>query len=201
MIGRDQARHKVVCAPDSFKETLSAAEAAEALARGVAASGAGLLADRCPVADGGEGSLEVLVGALGGRVEQATVTGPLGEPRRAHFGISADGTTGVVELAEASGLGLVPPRRRDPTRTTTFGTGQLIAACAGRGCRTVIVCVGGSATVDGGAGIAQALGARFFDRAGRRIDEPLTGGRLGEIASFEPPPLVPAAVSGRFRLP
>lgn len=177
----------VVCAPDSFKETLSAPAAAEALAEGVRRARPGWRCDRCPVADGGEGSLDVLVAALGGTAEPLTVTGPLGEPVRAPLGILPGAAKAVVELAHASGFGLVPPDRRDPTRTTTFGTGQLIAAAVRRGCREVIVCVGGSATVDGGAGIAQALGGRFADRHGRVIEHPVTGGDLLEVATYTPP--------------
>lgn len=179
---------KVMCAPDSFKETLSAAEAAAAMAAGVARAGS-VASDLCPLADGGEGSLEVLTGALGGSLHEATVTGPLGEPVRARFGVA--GTTGIVELAEASGLELVEPRLRDPERTTTFGTGELIAAAAARGCDTVLVCIGGSATADGGAGAVQALGGAFVDAEGGAITEPLTGATLGRIAGCSPPASVP----------
>jgi glycerate kinase len=104
----------------------------------------------------------------------------------ARFGISRDGSTGVVELAEASGMALVPAEQRDPTRTTTFGTGQLIRAAAEAGCREVLVAVGGSATCDGGSGLAQALGARFFDRRGALIERPMTGGLLSELSRVEP---------------
>ena len=147
--------------------------------------------DQCPVADGGEGTLEALVGALRGSIHRATVAGPTGEPLEGRFGTLGDGKTGVVELAEASGISLIPPQCRDPTRTTAFGTGQLIAAAADRGSETVIVGLGGSGTVDGGAGIAQALGGRFTDRAGRLIEEPLTGGTLGHVAAYEPPLRLP----------
>lgn len=129
--------------------------------------------------------------AMGGAIARTRVIGPLGEAVDARFGLSDDGLTGIVELAEASGLALVPEARRDPTRSTTYGTGQLIAAAAARGCRRVIVCIGGSATVDGGAGIAQALGGRFTDRQGRPIEAPMCGGRLAEIAAYAPPPNVP----------
>jgi len=117
-----------------------------------------------------------------------TVTGPLGEPVQARFGVSADGRTGLVELAEASGLALVDPARRDPTRTTSRGTGELIAAASERGCSTVIVCLGGSATADAGTGIVQALGGQFIDRDGCPIETPLTGAGLGAIAGFRSPP-------------
>ena len=146
---------------------------------------------QCPVADGGEGSLETLMAALGGSIRPLRVTGPLGEPVESCFGITGDGRSAVVELARASGLGLDRPPLRDPTRTTSYGTGQLIAAAARSGCETIIVCIGGSATVDGGAAIAQALGAEFRDSAGRLISEPLTGGRLCEIRSWQPPGRLP----------
>lgn len=181
----------VLCAPDSFKESLTAARAAEAMAAGVLQADRGLGCDRCPVADGGEGTLEILTGALGGRLHRRLVSGPLGEPVEASFGISADGATGIVELAEASGLALVAPGRRDPAHATTRGTGELIAAAAARGCSTVIVCLGGSATVDGGAAIAQALGGRFFDSGGGEIDEPMTGSLLMAVARYEPPAAAP----------
>lgn len=157
------------------------------MAAGVRGADAGVECDCCPVADGGEGSLEVLSGALGARLHRTTVTGPLGEPVQARFGVSPDGRTGIVELAEASGLGLLGAGRRDPGRTTSYGTGELIAAAARRGCVSVIVCVGGSATIDGGTGIVQALGGTFVDHDGRTIATPLTGDRLGEIAGYTPP--------------
>jgi glycerate kinase len=115
----------------------------------------------------------------------------------ARFGVTGDGRTGLVELAEASGLALVDPARRDPTRTTSRGTGELIAAAWDRGCSTVIVCLGGSATVDAGTGIVQALGGQFVDRDGRTIETPLTGADLDTIGGFRPGP---AARAGRLRI-
>ncbi len=176
----------ILCAPGSFKETLSAREVAEAMASGISSAGRGPC-DRCPVADGGEGSLDALAEPLRASIERTTVIGPLGEPVLARYGIAAGGEVGIVELAEASGHALVPPHPRDPTRTTSYGAGQLIAAAAAHGCTTVIVCLGGSATVDCGAGIAQALGCEFLDRFGRPIEAPLTGGRLAEVAAVRPP--------------
>ena len=182
---------KVVCAPDSFKESLTAVAAAEAMGRGVERAGAGFTADRCPVADGGEGTLEVLVAAAGGEIRRAAVMGPLGQPIETRFGILADGKTGVVGLADASGLALIPPAERDPTQTTTFGTGELIRRAMEVGCSSVIVCIGGSSTCDGGAGLAQALGGRFFDRNDQLITEPMTGGLLASISRFQPPDHLP----------
>ncbi len=193
---RGNTAKKVLCAPDSFKESLSAPRAAAAMAAGVRQADASIDCDPCPIADGGEGSLEVLSEALGGTLHRMTVTGPLAEPVGARYGISGDESVGLVELAEASGLGLVPPACRDPARTTSFGTGELIAAAAARGCKTVIVCIGGSATIDGGAGIAQALGGVFVDRNGRVIDTPMTGGRLGDVAGYH----APATAAPRLRV-
>jgi glycerate kinase len=123
------------------------------------------------MADGGEGTLETLVEALGGRVERIRVSGPLGDPVEAAFGLvhAAEGATGVVEMARASGLGLVPEERRRPRRATTRGTGELIAAALDRRVDRVLLGIGGSATTDGGAGMAAALGARFLDDEGDPI--------------------------------
>ncbi len=182
---------RIICAPDSFKGSLSAVAAAAAMAEGIARAEPAVVCDQCPVADGGEGTLDALIRAMGGRIERATVLGPLGAPVEARFGIAPDGRTAVVELAEASGLALIPPGRRDPTATTTFGTGQLIRRAFEGGCETVIVGIGGSGTIDGGTGLAQALGVRFFDRRGHQLEAPLTGGRLGEVARYELPPRGP----------
>lgn len=175
----------ILCAPDSFKGTLTAAAAAKAMASGVRHAGGE--ADVCPVADGGEGTVDALVAAVGGEIRHETVTGPRGERIDAAWGLDGHGGVGFVELAAASGLMILRQRHRDPTATTTFGTGELIVAATRAGCSSIIVGIGGSATCDGGAGIAQALGGRFFDRDGRLIEQPLTGGRLMEIARYEPP--------------
>jgi len=145
--------------PDSFKGTFSAAQAAAAIARGLRAGGRD--ATELPVADGGEGTMEVLAGALRGEIRSETVHGPLGRAVRASFALLADGATAVVESAQASGLGLVSESERDPIAASTRGTGELIAAAAAAGAGTVLVTVGGSATTDGGAGALEAL-----DRAG-----------------------------------
>jgi glycerate kinase len=182
---------RILCAPDSFKGSVTAGEAAAAMAAGVGRSGHAAEADVCPVADGGEGTLATLAAATGARIVSVEVTGPLGRPVTARYGVTAHGRLGIVELAEASGLGLVPEAARDPGATTTFGTGELIAAAVASGCRRVLVAVGGSATCDGGAGLLQALGARFLDTAGRPIDAPLTADRLTAVREFEPPPPLP----------
>ena len=121
-----------------------------------------------PVADGGDGTLEALVGSSGSFFE-AQVTGPLGEPVRAQWGVMPDGKTAVIEMARASGLALVPPERRDPRIATSYGTGELIREALGKGCREIIIGVGGSATNDAGAGMAQALDARLTDSDGKQV--------------------------------
>ncbi len=182
---------KIICAPDKFKGTLTAAEAAAAMARGIARADRAIEIDICPIGDGGEGTLDALVAAMNATIHAATVCGPLGEPVKARYGMTADGMVAIIELAQASGLTLVPVDRRDPTKSTSFGTGELMRSAIIAGCRTIIVCLGGSATIDGGTGIAQALGAKFWDEAGRLIEPPemMTGGMLKRIARFVRPVL------------
>lgn len=160
---------RILIAPDKFKGSLSATEAADAMARGWAAGWPEAELLLCPLADGGEGTLEVLVRATGGRTVECDVTGPLGEPRRASFGILGDGKTAVVEMAAASGLALIPPDKRDPRYATSAGTGDLIRCALDAGARRIIVGIGGSATNDGGTGMAAALGARFLDDCGEEL--------------------------------
>jgi len=145
---------RFLVAPDSFKGTFRAGEVAEALAAGIEDGDAE--AERCPVADGGEGTMEVLLGALGGERRRAAVHDPLRRPLEASFGLLGDGGTAIVETAQASGLPLVAKAERDPERADTFGTGELIAAAAA-GARRVLLAVGGSASTDGGAGAIEAL--------------------------------------------
>jgi glycerate kinase len=145
----------LLVAPDSFKGTFTAAEVTEAIAAGVEAAGGA--ADRCPVADGGEGTMEVLLGALGGERRPAPVHDPLRRPIEASWALLGDGRTAIVEMAQASGLTLVAAEERDAERADTYGTGELIAAAIGAGARRVLVAVGGSATTDGGRGAIEAL--------------------------------------------
>jgi glycerate 2-kinase len=162
------ASMRVLVAPDKFRGTLTASEAAEGIRRGWTRGRAADDVSTVPMADGGEGTLEAMVSALRGRLVPATVTGPLGDPVVAQYGIieAAGGTTAVVEMARASGLALLG-EERDAARATTFGTGELIADALERHHPSaVLVCIGGSATTDGGAGMAQALGARLVDRGG-----------------------------------
>ncbi|MEA2296501.1 MAG: glycerate 2-kinase [Solirubrobacteraceae bacterium] len=146
----------VLVAPDSFKGTLRAGEVAAAIARGLERAGL-VPPDRCPVADGGEGTLEALLTALGGETAGARVHDPLGREITAGFGLIEDGATAVVEMAEASGLGLVAEGERDAWAASTRGTGELIVAAVEAGAEVVLVAVGGSATTDGGAGAIEAI--------------------------------------------
>ena len=171
---------RVVVAPDKFKGSLSAAEAAEAIGRGLRAAGADI--DLAPVADGGEGTLDALVMAKGGRLMGVIARGPLGIPVRAHLGSLTDGT-GVVELAQASGLELVSESERDPMRASSQGTGELIKGALSRKPTKLIVAIGGSATIDGGTGLARALGVRFYDAAGG--DVPPGGEGMQRIARID----------------
>ena len=146
----------VLVAPDSFKGMFNAARVAGAIGRGLERAGL-MPPDLCPVADGGEGTLDALLPQLGGELIAHEVKGPLGDPVRTGFGLIEDGGTAIVELAMASGLGLVPEAERDAWNASTYGTGQLIAAAAHAGAAVILVAVGGSATTDGGAGALQAI--------------------------------------------
>lgn len=162
---------RVLIAPDKFRGTLTAAQAAHAIGVGWRRARPNDEVVEVPMADGGEGTLDAMVEALGGERRRASVHGPLGDPVDAEYGIASgpSGVTAVVEMARASGLALIGEARRDPKRTTTRGTGELIRAALGAGPAEVIVCIGGSATNDGGAGLAQALGVRLLDPAGGEI--------------------------------
>lgn len=160
----------IVIAPQSLKGSLTAAEAGQAIAEGVRAVYPEAEVEIVPVADGGEGTVQALVDATGGEIVQQVVTGPLGEPVAAFFGLMGDRQTAAIEMAASAGLPLVPPSKRDPRITTTYGVGELILAALDRGCRHFIIGIGGSATNDGGAGMAQALGASLLNKKGIEIE-------------------------------
>jgi len=160
---------RILVAPDSFKDSLTAVAAAAAMAEGARRVYPDAEIVELPLGDGGEGTAAALVAATGGRMERRTVCGPLGEPVEAAFGLLGDGETAVVEMAAASGLERVPPERRDPKVTTTYGTGELIDAALTAGAKRLIVAIGGSATNDAGAGAMAALGARFLDADGNPL--------------------------------
>jgi glycerate 2-kinase len=173
---------KVVVAPNAFKGTLTAWQAAGAIARGVREVFPDAEIVKVPVADGGDGTVEALVSANRGEYRTAQVEGPLGNRVTATYGRIGGGA--VVELAAASGLTLIPPDRRDPRRTSTFGFGQLLMAARERDTDRIIVGIGGSATNDGGGGMAQALGYRLLDSAGR--DLPRGGAALARLERIDP---------------
>ena len=174
---------KVIISPQSFKGSVSALAAAKAIERGVLAAEPEAQTVLVPVADGGDGTLDALVDSTGGQIFRSTVIGPLGRTLEAMWGVMGDGETAVVEMARASGLALVPQKQRDPRITTTHGTGQIIKEALERGFNRMIVCLGGSATNDGGTGMATALGARFLDAEGGPI--PAGGAALARLASID----------------
>jgi len=188
---------KILIAPDKFKDCLCAAEVARAVAAGIAAVDASIHVDVCPMADGGEGTVDALVAATGGTIRAHKVTGPLATMKvDAPIGILGstsvdrdDRKTAVIEMASASGLHLLPHDQRDPTRTTTFGTGELLRAAADLGVARIILGIGGSATIDGGVGAAQAWDVKFSLTSGQVygvVDRKLTGGDLIRLRAIEP---------------
>ncbi|MGF7184517.1 glycerate kinase [Desulfitispora alkaliphila] len=174
---------KVLISPDSYKGSLSALEAAKAMASGFKRCNESKETILVPMADGGEGTTLALVEATGGTMHSVSVTGPLGEPIVAQWGKLGDGTTGVVEVAQASGLTLVPADKRNPLVTTSYGTGELIKAALDQGCTKLILGIGGSATNDGAMGLVAALGVKFLDGRGNELTG--CGGQLHKIARID----------------
>ncbi|GIO21729.1 glycerate kinase [Oceanobacillus sp. J11TS1] len=173
-------KKKIVIAPDSFKESMTAKQAAESIARGFSTVFRDEAAfEIIPMADGGEGTTQSLADALEGRIYYKTVTNPMGDPVRAAYAISGDKSTAILEAAEASGLELVPIEKRNPLLATTYGTGELIMAALDHGVSKIILGIGGSATNDGGAGMLEALGAHFYQRNGEKLD--CGGGNLIDL--------------------
>lgn len=189
---------KVVIAIDSFKGSLTSCEAGEAAAEGIKAVYPECDIIRLPIADGGEGILDVLVAATQGTYIPLRAHGPRMENRDTQYGISGDGKTALIEMASISGLPLVPPEKRDPMLTTSYGTGELIKDALERGCRDFIVGLGGSATNDAGLGMLQALGFRFYDRDKQLLG---TGGQvMGQVASIDLTTAHPALKEARFTI-
>lgn len=174
---------KVVIAPDSFKGSLTAKEAAENIKLGIKRVYKDIDIECIPMADGGEGTVQSLVDVTGGKILTAAVTGPLLEKIEAFYGILGDGKTAVIEMAAASGLPLVSEEKRNPMITTTYGTGELIKNALDMGCRNIIIGIGGSATNDGGLGMAKALGVKFLDEAGEDIGH--GGGSLSKLHTID----------------
>ena len=175
---------RIVVAPNAFKGSLTALQAAEAIRDGILA----VLTDAeivlVPIADGGDGTVDALVAATGGERRALPVRGPLGEPVEADYGLLEQGQTAVIEMAKASGLSLLPPSRRNPAVTTTYGVGELLQHAYDAGARRFIVGIGGSATNDGGAGMAQALGYHLLDDQGHEL--PPGGLALQRLARIDP---------------
>lgn len=185
---------RILICPNAYKGSLTAAQAAKAIERGLFRAvqdtrsekqGDRLQTDCLPLADGGDGILETLIAATDGQIRSTTVRGPLGSPVEAAWGTlgGSGAPTAVIEMAKASGLTLLRPEQRDPRRASTYGTGELMRAAIEAGCKRLIVGIGGSATNDGGAGMARALGAHLLDMAGRELEP--GGAALANLARVD----------------
>jgi glycerate kinase len=161
-------KKKIVIACDKYKGNLSALEVCNIIKEAIIQTGKDVEIVVNPIADGGEGTVDTLIESYRGMMIQIPVTNPLGNEINAKFGI-LDNTTAIIEMSAASGLSLVPQALRNPMDTTTFGTGELISAAIQMGCSKIIIGIGGSATNDGGMGMAQALGVKFYDKNGEII--------------------------------
>lgn len=174
---------KILVAPNAFKGSLSAKQAAQCIANGLIRSALNAEPVLLPIADGGDGTLDAFM-SDGGQIHSVAVLDPLQRERVAEFGVLPGGDTAIVEMARASGFTLLKPTERNPLQTTSYGTGQLLAAASALGCQKIILGVGGSATVDGGAGALQALKVQFMAADGSSLPM-LVGGRLQEIAAID----------------
>ncbi|HQH69813.1 MAG TPA: glycerate kinase [Candidatus Hydrogenedentes bacterium] len=174
---------KIAIAPDSFKECLTADEVAGAIEEGVRRALPDCVTVCVPMADGGEGTVDALIAATNGRIVELTGTGPMGTPVATRYGLLGDGESAVIEMAAVSGLPLVRTEERDPRIATTYGTGELLCDALNRGASRIIIGLGGSATNDGGAGAAQALGVSLRDAAGREL--PWGGAALARLATID----------------
>jgi glycerate kinase len=189
---------KIIIATDSFKGSMRSDEAGSIIAEALGESLRDAEIKVIPVADGGEGTTDAVVRATGGEIREVKVTGPLGEPATAHFGLLPGGETAIMEMASASGLELIPTDRLSPMKATTYGTGELMRAAVAAGVREIILGIGGSATVDGGAGMAQALGYRLLTADGSESGR--GGEALPTIASIETDGVLPALEDCRIRV-
>ena len=160
---------KILLAPDSFKDSLTAKEVCESIEKGIKNYRNDIIVNSLPMADGGEGTVQSLVDATDGKIVNKVVTGPLGEKVEAFYGLLGNKNTAVIEMASASGLPLVPESKRDPSKTTTYGTGELIKAALSHNVEKIILGIGGSATTDAGVGMAQALGVEFLDQNNNEV--------------------------------
>lgn len=187
---------KVIVACDSFKGSIDSRAAGNAVAAGIRAACHYARVGVVSVADGGEGTVDALIDSLGGRPIECRVSGPLGREVTAVYGVSGDGTTAVMEMARASGITLIDAAERNPLYTSTFGTGQMIADALRLGCRTIMMGIGGSATNDGGMGMLAALGARFYDVAGKLLAP--CGESLERVARVDLSEMMPGCSEARF---
>lgn len=176
---------KILLAPDKFKSSLSAKDVCSAMQKGFQTAWPDASCIAFPLADGGEGTFEILTHHSGGTVRQSNVLDPLLRPRQAKYGVSGDGNTAFIEMAQASGLHLLMPTERNCLYTSTWGTGQLISDAIDRGVSEILIGVGGSATCEGGIGMAAALGYGFLDKNGRAVTP--IGKNLSDIAYIQPP--------------
>lgn len=190
---------KIIVVPDSFKGSLSSSQAATAIERGIQKAAAKMEKPveviKIPMTDGGEGTVEAIISAIGGRIVTTTVLNPLGSTVKSFFGILPNHTA-VIEMAAASGLNLIEPGKKNPLLMTTYGTGQLIQAALANGCTDIMIGVGGSATNDGGVGMAQALGIKFTDEKGNPLG--FGGGILDQLRHIDVSSLDPRAKKARY---
>lgn len=193
-------RKKILIAPDSFKGSLTSREVCEALAGGIRSVAPATELRLLPLSDGGEGFLSVFQQALPGEFVTEEVAGPLGEPVTARYFVIMPDNVAVIEMAEAAGLIRTPVAKRNPLRTTTFGLGQLIISALERGIRKFVIGIGGSATTDGGAGMAQALGVKFYQRSGKEITEYMNGELIGRCVDMNAKNIHPAITESDFRI-
>lgn len=189
---------KIVIAPDSFKDSLDAAGVARAIAAGLSEAWPEAELVECPMADGGEGTMEVILAASRGELRRQTVRGPLGQYVEAGWGWLPQSRTAIIEMAQASGLQQVPTGQRDACRSSTWGTGELIAAALDAGARRVVLAIGGSATNDAGSGMLRALGLRLLDADGQALEE--GGLALAKLAHIDASGLDPRLAGVQFEV-
>lgn len=189
---------KIVIAMDSFKGSLSSAEAASFIERGIHEFHPEICVLKVPVADGGEGTVHALIGATGGVVCRVTVSDPLNRPVFADYGVLGNGETAVIEMASASGLTLLDKTEQNPMVTSSYGTGELILSALNRGCRNFLIGIGGSATNDAGTGMLEALGYRFLDKNGKIVSG--CGGHLSIIQEIDDSDVHPALSESHFKV-
>lgn len=189
---------KAVIAIDSFKGSLSSQEAGQAAAAGIKRVFPDAVTEVCPLADGGEGTVETLISGMGGTIRYLSVTGPLGESVTGRYGVLEDGITAVMEMADAAGITMVVPEKRNPLYTTTYGVGETIRDAVKEGCRKFIIGIGGSVTNDGGVGMLQALGFDFLDEEGKPV--PLGAGGLAHLAAINADHVIPELSLCSFKI-